>query len=152
VDELTVFAVEAERIRRTFGEILAGGRPHEVGACALLDGDGGCRVYPARPYVCRTQGLPLRFFEELRAGGVTVERRDICPLNAEGPAVEALRESECWTIGPYEARLREIQGRWSAGRLERVPLRSLFADRAGAGSQAGVNPGKVSPCSGRQSQ
>jgi hypothetical protein len=127
VDELRVFEVEAERIRRAAPSLLQEGEPHPPGACALLDTDGSCRVYPHRPYVCRTQGLPLRWFDELRTGGV-VERRDICPLNAEGPAAEALAESECWTIGPAEGRLAGIQRRFGAGRLERVALRSLFAN------------------------
>lgn len=127
VDELRVFEVEAERIRRAASSLLVEGKPHPPGVCALLGADGSCRVYPHRPYVCRTQGLPLRWFDELRAGGV-VERRDICPLNAEGPAVEALAEADCWTIGPAEGRLAAIQQRFGAGRLDRVALRALFAN------------------------
>ncbi len=29
------------------------------GDCPLLDRDGRCALYPARPVICRTQGLPL---------------------------------------------------------------------------------------------
>ena len=126
MDELTVFGVEAERIRRAASFLLEHDSPHPPGACALLNADGSCRAYAERPYVCRTQGLPLRWFDELRAGGVVVERRDICPLNAEGPSIEALDESDCWTIGPPESRLAAIQRRFGAGRLARVRLRTLF--------------------------
>jgi Fe-S-cluster containining protein len=31
------------------------------GACVMLRGDGTCAIYAARPLVCRTQGLPLRY-------------------------------------------------------------------------------------------
>ena len=75
IDDLTVFEVEAEQVRRHHAELLATGTPHAVGACAFLDERGACRIYAQRPYVCRTQGLPLRWSEEGDDG--TVERRDI---------------------------------------------------------------------------
>ena len=102
VDGITVFAVEAERIRRRHGDLLAKGEPHPPGACAFLDGEGSCRVYADRPYVCRTQGLPLRWFEEIgeEEGAEIVERRDICPLNLESLPPNALAEEDCWLIGP----------------------------------------------------
>lgn len=124
VDELTVFEVEAERIRRGAARLLAEGTPHPSGACAFLGRDGACRIYGERPYVCRTQGLPLRWIEE-RSAGVAVELRDICPLNEEGPAVESLDEDDCWTLGPVEGRLAALQQRF-AGDLGRVRLRDLF--------------------------
>ncbi|MEO6418158.1 MAG: YkgJ family cysteine cluster protein, partial [Polyangiaceae bacterium] len=64
VDELTVFEVEAAPIRLRHAELLATGAPHVEGACAFLDDEGACRIYAERPYVCRTQGLPLRWVEE----------------------------------------------------------------------------------------
>src|SRR5512134_1307867 len=63
VDDITVFEVEAERIRAHHAELLASGQSHLPGACAFLDDEGGCRIYADRPYVCRTQGLPLRWIE-----------------------------------------------------------------------------------------
>lgn len=125
VDGITVFEVEAERIRADHAGLLAGGRPHAVGACAFLDADGACRIYSSRPYVCRTQGLPLRWTEE-GDDGEGVEYRDICPLNDAGPEpLESLAADDCWTLGPYEGRLAGLQAsRGRAGR--RVALRSLF--------------------------
>lgn len=124
VDELTVFEVEADAIRRAHGDLLSDGVPHPAGACAFLDDEGACRIYAVRPYVCRTQGLPLRWF------GDDGEYRDICPLNEpDGPPITALPEEACWTIGPIEGRLSELQReRGPAG--ARVPLRDLF--RAGS--------------------
>lgn len=137
-DGLTVFEVEAERIRREYAEVLRE-EPGPIGACAFLDGAGACRVYAARPYVCRTQGLPLRWLEG------AAEHRDICPLNDAGePALEAMEPDACWTLGPWEETLAAVQLRRAAEvaaqaqaqggpadvrpeGLTRVALRSLFA-------------------------
>ena len=127
VDGLTVFEVEAERIRRAHPELLASGTPHAPGACALRGDAGECRVYAERPYVCRTQGLPLRWLEE--DTGEIVERRDICPLNEPGEPLEALREADCWTLGPVEERLRRLQETRDGGLGRRVALRDLFVRR-----------------------
>jgi hypothetical protein len=121
VDGLTVFEVEAERIRARHAELLRSGRPHPPGACAFLGDAGECRIYPDRPYVCRTQGLPLRWVED-----DGVERRDICPLNEAGEPLEALAPGACWTLGPVEERLRILQAAADGDTLRRVALRSLF--------------------------
>ena len=118
-DGLTVFDIEAERIREGIGDALRGARPSVVG-CAFLDEQGGCRIYAVRPYVCKTQGLPLRWFDD--AGE---ERRDICPLNQTDEPLSALDPADCWTIGRAEDILRELS------RGERVALRELFSALAG---------------------
>jgi hypothetical protein len=131
-DDLTVFEVEAERIRRAHPQLLAEGQPHPVGACAFLDGEGACRIYADRPYVCRTQGLPLRWLDE-SAAGETVEQRDICPLNEAGEPLEQLPADDCWTLGEVEARLAALQSAQDRGALRRVALRSLFHREREAG-------------------
>ena len=115
VDDLTVFDVEAERIRRGAAALLASGTPHPPGRCAFLGSEGECRIYALRPYVCRTQGLPLRWLDH----DAQVEYRDICELN--DIPVETLDPSECWTIGEVEERLAHMQGDGT-----RTALRSLF--------------------------
>lgn len=45
------------------------------GPCPLLNTDGRCALYPARPIICRTQGLPLLIATD---GGNQVAA---CPLN-----------------------------------------------------------------------
>jgi hypothetical protein len=123
-DDLTVFTVEAERIRREFPAVMKEA-PHPRGVCAFLSADGACRIYPARPYVCRTQGLPLRYFE-IDEGGEVREYRDICPLNEPGgPPLVGLPPEACWRIGPFEEELAGIQQLF-AGRNARIPLRDLF--------------------------
>ena len=117
VDGLTVFEVEADRIRAGAADLLATGTAHPPGACAFLGSEGECRVYAVRPYVCRTQGLPLRWIDE----EAEAEYRDICPLNDKGAPIEELDAADCWTVGEFEERLAQMQG---DGR--RVALRDLF--------------------------
>ena len=137
-DGITVFEVEAWNIRRHYADLLTGGPPHPEGACAFLDGEGACRIYPNRPYVCRTHGLPLRWIGE-PPDGSPVELRDICPLNEQGPPVEDLPAEACWHIGPFEEALAGLQSAVDGGRLRRVALRELFQtvhDRGREGDRA----------------
>jgi hypothetical protein len=130
VDDLSVTAVEAERIRVAHPELLFTGSPGPPGGCAFLAPDGSCRIYEDRPLVCRTQGLPLRVFHEDDDGEVT-ERRDICPLNhQDGAPIANLEESDCWLVGPHELRLLAIDEAFAGPEAVRIPLRSLFAKRA----------------------
>lgn len=117
-----MFEVEAAPIRTRHAELLASGDAGPLGGCAFLDADGACRIYAERPYVCRTQGLPLRWIED------AVEYRDICPLNDDGPPLEGLAADGCWTLGPAEEALATLQVETSRG-AARVTLRSLFAAR-----------------------
>ena len=97
-----------------------------MGGCAFLDEQGGCRVYRDRPYVCRSQGLPLRIIMENEAGEIE-ERRDICPLNLEGgPPLESLDEDDCWLVGPFELRLGQLDDRLVGADRERIAMRDLF--------------------------
>lgn len=128
-DGLTVFSLEAEVIRRHHADLLEHGRPHEPGACAFLDGEGNCRIYEHRPYVCRTQGLPLRWLEEDEETGDIIESRDICPKNTDGTPLEELAIDACWTLGPFEQRLADRQHAGDGDRGERVSLRALFTNQ-----------------------
>jgi hypothetical protein len=125
VDNLTVFAVEARRIQDRHAALLNNAPPHDADACAFLDEAGACRIYDARPYVCRTQGLPLRWLDETDDDAL-VELRDICPLNEAGEPVENLPADDCWTLGPYERRLAQLQYKEDPT-MPRVALRDLFA-------------------------
>lgn len=101
-DGLTVFEVEADHIRRSAPAVLHGQQPHPPGACAMLDADGACRIYAARPYVCRTQGLPLRWAEaDPDNAAQAIELRDICPLNADGPPSTACPTTSCGPSVPW---------------------------------------------------
>ncbi len=124
VDDISVFEIEAENIRQNHAAFLENENPHEKGMCAFLDETGACRIYENRPYVCRTQGLPLRWFEEIE--NEIYELRDICPLNEAGEPIENLSEEKCWTIGGFEAKLAELQKEFGTGDMCRIKLRELF--------------------------
>jgi hypothetical protein len=125
VDGLALFEIEAENIRRHNRELLRQGEPRTEGRCAFLDGTGACRIYENRPYVCRTQGLPLRWVEELPDGGA-VEMRDVCPLNEPLEPLENLASEECWSVGPFEEELAGLQIVAMGRTLSRIRLRDLF--------------------------
>jgi len=128
-DGLTVFEIEAAVIAERHGELLRGAAPNPGDGCAFLDGRGACRIYADRPYVCRTQGLPLRWLEQ-DDGGNALEARDICPLSEEGPPLEELEASALWSVGPFEERLAAQQAAVDGGEGRRVALRALFAGHA----------------------
>lgn len=124
IDGLQVWSVEADRIEHEAAEVLDS-PPGPEGACAFLAPDGACRIYAQRPYVCRTQGLPLRWVEQVE--GERVEYRDLCVLNEPGgPPPEDLPVEACWTLGPHEEVLARLEALWTDDRPSRVPLRSLF--------------------------
>ena len=75
--------------------------------------------------MCRTQGLPLRWWDR-DCGGAVTEYRDICPLNEDGPPLDRLPEAACWTLGPTEGRLAALDGAAGGGEPRRVALRDLF--------------------------
>jgi hypothetical protein len=125
VDGITVFQVEADRIKQAHRQLLAEETPHDKGACAFLDAEGACRIYEHRPYVCRSQGLPLRWLDET-PDGREVEMRDICPLNDIEQDLEILPSDQCWQIGPFEEVLANIQTYVDQGELTRVGLREMW--------------------------
>lgn len=126
-DDLTTFEIEAERIRRHHAELLARGEAHPSGMCAMLDEHGSCRIYADRPYICRTQGLPLSWLEETASGDLA-EHRDVCPLNLTDLSLLELPSEAFWRLGPVEQRLAQLQQQ-AFGALKRVALRDLFVAR-----------------------
>lgn len=81
--EALALALEVSRLPRESFRALRRQPPHPTSgeACPLLL-EGACRLYLARPLICRTQGLPLL----IREGDT--QRVDCCPLNFNG--VESL--------------------------------------------------------------
>lgn len=94
--ELTVVGVEADAIAAHVATL-----PLEVraaiharatvldGRCVMLDDRDLCRVFPVRPLVCRTQGLPLLYPEDTIPIEAILRRTPrgaitACPLNFQG--------------------------------------------------------------------
>lgn len=124
IDDLTIFRIEAENIRHSFPELLENETAASPGQCAFLNETGACRIYDQRPYVCRTQGLPLRWFST--EDFPPLEFRDICPLNESGQEITDISDDKCWTIGPFESRLADLQKKYFSATEDRIALRKLF--------------------------
>ena len=125
IDDITIFEIEAEQIRREAAHLLDTATPHTPGRCAFLSEDGACRIHHVRPYVCRTQGLPLLWIGAAEDGSLS-ELREICELNEDGRPIEELSRRDCWTLGPFEDRLDGLQRSLDGGRGRRIRMRDLF--------------------------
>lgn len=123
-DNLEVFGIEAENIRITQKEFLEKEKAHPKGKCAFLDQEGACRIYASRPYVCRTQGLPLRILNEKGK-----EIRDVCPLNLTDRKLEQIPEEQLLHTSAYEDFLARLQMAVDKGKMERIKLRDLFNEK-----------------------
>jgi len=136
--ELTVFPVEAAVIREWLGETplppLEVPRPEpgaltilELGPtptpCVMLDGEGQCRIYPVRPLICRSHGLPLAVADD---DGLYA---DVCPLSFDGGAGLAdLEEDDFLVVDTLNAILAAVNAGYvsaTGSSDERVPLRDI---------------------------
>lgn len=119
IDGISIFSLEAENIRRKNKNHTRTNQTKIPGKCTFLSVDNSCTIYESRPYVCRTQGLPLRWIEE------KIEYRDICPLNEEGEPIENLAAVDCFTFEDFEKKLALLQIQFDEGLMDRVKLRDL---------------------------
>jgi Fe-S-cluster containining protein len=126
-DDLEVFGIEAEFIRKNQSEFLKNNSAAPRGACAFLDEEGGCRIYDSRPFVCRTHGVPIAYLQEDEMG--EFELRDICPLNKEGSPLEDLNADFVFQNNSWEEKLATLQIISDKGKMDRVLLRDLFENR-----------------------
>ncbi|AKF05353.1 YkgJ family cysteine cluster protein [Sandaracinus amylolyticus] len=111
--ELSVCDVEAALVRDGLAVLDAAGRARVAsradvhdGRCVMLDDEGRCAIYDARPLVCRTQGLPLRYPDGVipeaaimaRGKGPRGGALTWCPLNFQGedhaPRAEDVLDAE----------------------------------------------------------
>jgi transcriptional regulator with PAS, ATPase and Fis domain len=150
--ELTVTAVEAGAIERHLA-VLAPDAREKIGrtdACVFLDPDtDGCLVYAARPFVCRTQGLPLRYPRDVLPVAAVFERdergdRTWCPLNFEERMPAAADVLDCEHLdlmtGLVDARYRRSEGREDASSDGRITLRDLAGAVLGQRSIGSPHP------------
>ncbi len=97
----------------------------QPGRCALLV-DRLCALYPARPILCRTHGLPLVYFDR---GEIGVTH---CQLNFKYLDAGGFEASEVLEMAPINARLLELDRQFCQQHLRRpwdpqlrVPLAEL---------------------------
>lgn len=91
--------------------------------CPLLMDDDLCRVYGARPVICRTQGLPLAYVDAERE---TIEV-SACPLNF--PDDYGFAQESLLFLDGFNARLSELNRLWCLEKgldpARRLPLREI---------------------------
>lgn len=125
-DDITIFGLEAAYIQLHANTLLTQGTPHPTGQCAFLDEHGACRIYTARPLICRMYGLPLRWIESIHQK--KKEERAICSLNETDTSIDELPAHQCFTATPYEAALALLQFKATDGVLHKISLRDLFVN------------------------
>lgn len=139
--QLSVCHLEADLIRSHLKTLEPGARERLRGRaaqgddprCAMLEADGSCAIYEARPLVCRTQGLPLRYPkgfvpEEALTGRLGEDGVTWCALNFKGDAPEPRDVLDAELV---DTRVGLANDEHCAGRradpLGRVSLRVLAA-------------------------
>ncbi len=127
---LTVTEVEARAIAdhlaaRQGGQPRGGGRSDR---CAALGHDGRCTIYPVRPLVCRTHGVPIRSPVEARRGRLPV--LSSCSKNFKGDRLEAVDDSAVLDQTTLSTLLFAVDAAFAAERRApqgaRVPVRDLL--------------------------
>jgi Fe-S-cluster containining protein len=129
---LTVFPVEFHAIRRAMeqaGEKPGGADFDPTATCGFLH-DGRCRIYPFRPIICRTHGLPILFLDDT-SGEYTWEV-SFCERNFTGfEQIEFTHDTllNIEEINEELSRLNqeflEMQNLDENARLTRIPLEGL---------------------------
>lgn len=121
---LALTAVEAAAVRNLLSAMPADeraavrARSERADACPALDERGRCAIYPARPLVCRTHGVPVRVEGIVSA----------CPRNfpAGLPGGDAVLEQS--TLSTMLLAVDAAFVAEAAAPPERVPLASLLAE------------------------
>jgi len=108
------------------------GDPHAAapGAerCAALDRDGRCKIYDARPLVCRSHGVPIR----LRQGGLPVVQACHRNFTQTTPDPDCVLDQTTLSATLYAvaAAAAAAAGRAPQPQARRVELARLLADLA----------------------
>jgi uncharacterized protein len=145
----SVTAIEAEVIaeglaalpveaREALAARAIGGDP---GVCPALEDDGRCAIYPSRPVICRTHGLPIRFAPPDPGPPHRLPIVDACPRNFGGhdlgslPASAVLDQTTLSTVlGALDAARAAELGR---PRGERVAVAEILERGHAAGTARG---------------
>ncbi|EYF07552.1 YkgJ family cysteine cluster protein [Chondromyces apiculatus] len=133
-------------------ELSARARGGDPGVCPVLDASGRCAVYAARPLICRTHGLPIRFSSAISgsAPGPSEAPRqlpvlDACPRNFTGQPLDTLapgtildQTTLSTILGALDAAHADAEGR---PRGERIAITDVLTAthpvRSGAQGPAG---------------
>jgi Fe-S-cluster containining protein len=108
----------------------AGDLPRELDRCAALDPAGRCKIYEARPLVCRSHGVPVR----LQQGALPVVQACHRNFTHTTPDPDCILDQATLSAMLYAIDAAEARGGASGGRAhepgDRVELAGLLADLA----------------------
>ena len=134
--ELTVLAIEADPIggyvrglgdaARTALAARAEARPDALSPrCAALDDDHRCAIYPVRPLVCRSHGVPIRTGDLVDACSLNFHKRTPSTVPPADVLVQDTMSTVLLALDAARAAAVDVP----AG--TRVALRALLAGAAG---------------------
>ena len=142
VGGLSVTEVEASAIARLLATMSESERaalarradaPNDE-RCVALDDDGRCGIYAARPIVCRSHGVPIRFRDAFGEAEPSDVRRlpivDVCHRNFETMALETIAPDCILDQTTLSTALASIDAmdRPAAERAERIELWALLGE------------------------
>ena len=144
----SVFSIEADHIKNWFAalsesekksllenwrEDLSLRSPDDKTlACVFLDDKGACTIYPARPLICRTQGLPLALLKEETQSR---QQLDICPLNRD--VLAGVEAGDILNLDLLNTILSHLQRQYSSSENgERVCLSDLQQQLIAVGEES----------------
>ncbi|HEX7836931.1 MAG TPA: YkgJ family cysteine cluster protein [Kofleriaceae bacterium] len=107
----------------------AGVLPRGIDRCAALDPAGRCKIYLARPLVCRSHGVPIR----MRRGALPVVESCHRNFTRTTPDPDCVLDQETLSATLLAVDVAEAQGTGTAGASSppaRVDLAALLADLA----------------------
>lgn len=134
---LSLFPVEFHAIRQAM--IQAGIDPETVpfdasASCGFLN-EGLCRIYPFRPVICRTHGLPILFLDD--SSGEYTWEVSFCELNFAGQKNIEFTDDMLLDIEEINTELSRINrdfilsnGQEKDHPLLRIPLKALCFQNA----------------------
>ena len=120
----SVLPLEAAMLQRERSPLPAADGLRQDGQCIFLAG-GLCSAYPHRPVICRTQGLPLAYIDEI------LEQIEVsaCPLNF--PEDDPLEQEDLLLMDSFNERLAALNllycQRNGVAPLVRIPLADLLS-------------------------
>lgn len=130
---LSITAVEAGAIRAHVAGWSDDRRPALAAQgpadhCAALDAAGRCKIYDARPLVCRSHGVPIR----MRRGSLPVVTACHRNFTRTTPDPDCILDQETLsaTLLAVDAQARGPGGSGGAGDRDRVDLAALLAELA----------------------
>jgi len=127
----SVTTIEAAIIRDALASMPPRSHERERDACPALDPDGRWAIYEARPLICRTHGLPIRFpprDEDPRRLPLV----DACPKNFVGQDLNAIdatsildQQTLSTILAALDAAYADERG---IARGQRIEMNELFGE------------------------